>query len=147
MSEHPNAELYRKAMEAFMSGDPAAAEMVADDIVWWQIGSPEPVRGLEAVAGSMSVYEGVDFQVDIHDVTDKLLQVAARGAALVVLVFTRRMPPVEALRISPVRESFQFVHHAHVERPAGGCILDSTAIHLGGSGRVVEGLGAALDLE
>jgi len=69
MSEHPNAELYRRAMEAFMSGDPAAADMVADDIVWWQIGSPEPVRGRQAVVDSMSAFEGVDFQVDIHDVT------------------------------------------------------------------------------
>jgi ketosteroid isomerase-like protein len=69
MEEHPNAALYRQAMEAFMSGDPAAADLVADDIVWWQIGSPEPLRGREAVLQSMADLEGLEFTVDVHDVT------------------------------------------------------------------------------
>lgn len=69
MSEHPNAALYRKAMEAFMTGDASAADYVSDDLVWWQIGSPEPIRGRDNVLASMQEMEGVDFNVEVHDVT------------------------------------------------------------------------------
>lgn len=69
MSEHPNAALYRTVMERFGEGDSSAFEdAIADDVVWWQIGSPEPLRGKQAVLDSMSGMEGVDFEVDMHDV-------------------------------------------------------------------------------
>lgn len=68
MDEHPNATLYRRAMEAIMAGEPSAGEYFADDLVWWQIGSSEPIRGKQNVMEAMSAYEGVDFQVDLHDV-------------------------------------------------------------------------------
>ena len=69
MDEHPNAVLYRRAFEAFTRGDGSAADLIADDIVWWQIGSAEPVRGKAALLESMSRMEGLDFEVDLHDVT------------------------------------------------------------------------------
>jgi ketosteroid isomerase-like protein len=69
MAEHPNATLYRTAMGAFMSGDESGADMVSDDIVWWQIGSPAPLRGKQAVLESMARLGGVEFDVDVHDVT------------------------------------------------------------------------------
>jgi uncharacterized protein len=68
MSEHPNATLYRTAMTAMMSSDPSAGDYFSDDLVWWQIGSPEPIRGKQNVMEAMSAYAGVDFEVDIHDV-------------------------------------------------------------------------------
>jgi len=69
MSEHPNAALYRSVMQRFEEGDTSAFEAaIADDVVWWQIGSPEPVRGKEAVMLSMQGMEGVDFELDLHDV-------------------------------------------------------------------------------
>lgn len=68
MGEHPNAQVYRQAMESFMSGSGEADELIADDIVWWQIGVPEPLRGKEAVMESMSEFEGVDFEIDVHDI-------------------------------------------------------------------------------
>ena len=69
MDEHPNAVLYRRAFDAFMRADGSAAELIADDIVWWQIGSDDPVRGKAALMESMSMMESVDFEVDLHDVT------------------------------------------------------------------------------
>ncbi len=69
MSEHPNAVLYRKAFDAMMRGDGSAAELLSDDIVWWQIGSDEPVRGKKALMESMAMMEGIDFEADLHDVT------------------------------------------------------------------------------
>ena len=69
MSEHPNAALYRLGMQRFGEGDMAGfADLIADDVVWWQIGVPEPVRGKEALLQAMQGLEGVDFEVDLHDV-------------------------------------------------------------------------------
>lgn len=69
MSEHPNAVLYRQAMQRFEEGDATAfQDAIADDVVWWQIGSAEPVRGKAALIESMQGMEGVGFDVDIHDV-------------------------------------------------------------------------------
>jgi len=69
MSEHPNAVLYRKMMQRFEEGDADAFEdAVADDVVWWQIGASDPVRGKTALLQSMRGMEGVDFHVDVHDV-------------------------------------------------------------------------------
>ena len=69
MSEHPNASLYRQMMQRFEAGAAGALEdAVADDVVWWQIGSSEPVRGKTALLQSMHGMEGVDFHVEVHDV-------------------------------------------------------------------------------
>ena len=69
MSEHPNAELYRMVMERFQAGDTSAFnDSIADDVVWWQIGSSEPLRGKDAVMQSMAGLEGIDLQVELHDV-------------------------------------------------------------------------------
>lgn len=69
MTEHPNAALYRRIMDRFAEGDSTGfEESIADDVVWWQIGSPEPLRGKRAVLDSMQGMEGVEFQVDVHDV-------------------------------------------------------------------------------
>ncbi len=68
MTEHQNAALYREALEKFQAGDTAGvAAMMADDIVWWQIGATEPLRGKAAVLESMQAMEGVEFELDIHD--------------------------------------------------------------------------------
>lgn len=67
MAEHPNATVYRTAMERFMAGDETAAGLIADDVVWHQIGG-ETLHGREAVFQSMSGLEGVEFEVELHDV-------------------------------------------------------------------------------
>jgi uncharacterized protein len=68
-TEHPNATLVRKAMESFNRGDiQAYAELIADDVVWHQIGM-ETLKGKQAMAESMPGGE-VDWQItaDVHDV-------------------------------------------------------------------------------
>ena len=68
MTDHPNATLYREAWEKFQIGDTeSVAALMDDDIVWWQIGAAEPLRGKAAVLESMQALEGVDFELDIHD--------------------------------------------------------------------------------
>lgn len=68
MTEHPNATVYRTALDKFISGDESAADMIADDVVWHQIGA-DSLRGKEAVLASMSQMEGIDIEIDLHDVT------------------------------------------------------------------------------
>lgn len=69
MSEHPNAVRYREVAAAMEAGDLARlTDYIADDVVWWQIGSDEPVRGKEAVVATMQEMQDVDLSVRLHDV-------------------------------------------------------------------------------
>jgi uncharacterized protein len=68
MSEHPNAAIVRRSMEAVGAGDlETAASLVADDVVWHEIGRAEPRRGLDELRASMGE---VDYTIDgqVHDV-------------------------------------------------------------------------------
>lgn len=67
MTEHPNATIYRQALEGFASGDETAADLIADDIVWHQIGA-ETLRGKQALLESMTQLEGLELDIDVHDV-------------------------------------------------------------------------------
>jgi uncharacterized protein len=67
MSEHPNAAIVRRSMEAVAAGDLAtAASLVADDIVWHEIGRAEPRRGIDELRAGMGE---VDYTIDgqAHD--------------------------------------------------------------------------------
>lgn len=68
MEEHPNVTLYREAHERMRAGDVEGVfDVLADDVVWHQIGGPS-LHGKQAVIESMSELEGVEFDVDVHDV-------------------------------------------------------------------------------
>ena len=67
-TDHPNAVMARKAMDAMSGGHmEAMADMLDDDVVWHEIGDPKPVRGKAALAARMT---GREFQItfDVHDV-------------------------------------------------------------------------------
>lgn len=67
--DHPNATLIRRGLEAFNRGDVQAfGDLVADDVVWHQIGA-ESIRGKQAMAESLPGGE-VDWQIspEVHDV-------------------------------------------------------------------------------
>jgi ketosteroid isomerase-like protein len=69
MSEHPNARLYRNVMERFAEGESSVFDdAISEEVVWWQIGAAEPLRGKTAVVESMKGMDGVEFSVDLHDV-------------------------------------------------------------------------------
>jgi uncharacterized protein len=68
MSEHPNAAVVRRSMEAMEAGDlETAASLVADDVVWHEIGRSEPRRGIDELRASMGE---VDYTIDgrTHDI-------------------------------------------------------------------------------
>jgi ketosteroid isomerase-like protein len=70
MADHPNAARARKFLEAFNAGDvQVLADALDDNIIWHEIGNPEPVRGKVALAermtGAMRDYE---IKTELHDV-------------------------------------------------------------------------------
>jgi ketosteroid isomerase-like protein len=75
MEEHPNVTLYRNAME---SGE--YVENIADDVEWWEIGSPEPVRGKEAL------FARLEEQAGLWEITPQIHDVVANDEHLVALV-------------------------------------------------------------
>jgi uncharacterized protein len=79
MAEHPNAAMTRRALDAFNAGDyEAMGELLADDVVWHEIGLAEPRRGKAAL---MSAGGAADYQV-----TAKLHDVVANDDHVVALV-------------------------------------------------------------
>jgi ketosteroid isomerase-like protein len=69
IAEHPNAKLVRESLEAFDRRDMQAyADLIADDVVWHQIGGPD-VHGKQALAEQMSTNTGdYDITAEVHDV-------------------------------------------------------------------------------
>ena len=71
MADHPNAAKIRAANEAIeQSGDVTSQmEMVADDVVWHEIGSDQPVQGKQTLIERFSgMPEGASITIDTHDV-------------------------------------------------------------------------------
>lgn len=70
MTDHPNAAKARQILDAFNTGDmQAMADGMADDVIWHEIGNPEPVRGKAALAERMGG-GGTDYEITarVHDV-------------------------------------------------------------------------------
>ena len=71
MAEHPNAVLARQLNDAFMSGDMQAIEgLLADDVIWHEIGRAEPRLGKAALREAGPGSDGSDFEITatLHDV-------------------------------------------------------------------------------
>jgi hypothetical protein len=68
-NDHPNAALVRKALEAFNAGDPEEyGAILADDIVWHQIGDRTLHGKEELAAGMPSPDSGESITTEVHDV-------------------------------------------------------------------------------
>jgi hypothetical protein len=66
MEEHPNAAIFRQYFE---QGPADAAEAIADDVEWWEIGRIEPIIGKKALMERMAEQAG-QWEIDgqLHDV-------------------------------------------------------------------------------
>ena len=101
MSEHPSAVRYRQLVAAMNAGDTASfADSVADDVVWWEIGMSEPVRGRDAVVERLSFVSDFDVSIDLHDVTtsdDHLIALLGVTATRADETFTYRVAEIQHL--------------------------------------------------
>ena len=70
MTDHPNAARYRSMSDAMRAGDMAQmADGLSEDVEWWEIGSPEPVRGKAALMARMQELSGdTEISAELHDV-------------------------------------------------------------------------------
>ncbi len=71
MSDHPNAAIARRSLEAFNTGDmQAMSDGLDDNVVWHEIGNPDPVMGKAALAARMAGSEKPDYEItgELHDV-------------------------------------------------------------------------------
>jgi ketosteroid isomerase-like protein len=71
MAEHPNTTAIREMTDAMNRGDmEGSAEWLADDVVWHEIGNPNPVMGKAALAARATGAEKPDYEItgEIHDV-------------------------------------------------------------------------------
>jgi uncharacterized protein len=65
MSEHPNATMIREGFAALDRGELDLADGLAEDVVWHEIGRPDPVRGKGAVVAHLS--QDWEIHPQLHD--------------------------------------------------------------------------------
>lgn len=81
MGDHAIADTIRTAMEAMNQGDmQAQVELLSDDVVWHEIGNPEPIRGKQALGERMSG------SASDYTITGSLHDVVANGEHAIALV-------------------------------------------------------------
>ena len=71
MADHPNAAAIRAAAEKMeQDGDMMSQmDLLADDVVWHEIGRDEPVRGKQALIDRFQgMPEGASIRIETHDV-------------------------------------------------------------------------------
>jgi len=114
MSEHPNATLVRQQAEAMKNGDmQATIDGLADDVVWHEIGSAEPIRGKAAVAARWAGMSdaGGSFAVELHDVVandDHAVALVTATASMGDQTFSYRTAEIYHMRDGKVTERWAF---------------------------------------
>ena len=70
VQEHPNATLARETLEGMSTDDLSGMmELIADDVVWHEIGAAEPIRGKEALMARWAgLSDGGSISTEVHDV-------------------------------------------------------------------------------
>lgn len=113
MQEHPNATLVRQAGEAMTRGDMQAQfDMLADDVVWHEIGSDEPIRGKDALMARFGAMpEGASITVDVHDVVandDHTMALATATASMGGKSLIYRTVEIYHIRDGKITERWAF---------------------------------------
>ena len=114
MSEHPNATLIREQAEAMKNGDmQATIDGLADDVVWHEIGSPEPIQGKAAVAARWAGMSdaGGSFSVELHDVVandDHAVALVTATVSMGDQTFSYRSAEIYHMRDGKVTERWAF---------------------------------------
>jgi hypothetical protein len=114
MSEHPNATLIREQAEAMKNGDmQATIDGLADDVVWHEIGSAEPIHGKAAVAARWAgmADAGGSFSVELHDVVANDDHAVALMTATVSMgdhTFSYRTAEIYHMRDGKITERWAF---------------------------------------
>ena len=112
MADHPNAAAVRQAQERFeQSGDMTSmSDLMADDIVWHQLGA-ETVHGKQALVELMSSMPMGGITVDTHDVLandEHCVQLVTATATMGDRTLTYRTAEIYHMRDGKVTERWAF---------------------------------------
>lgn len=114
MDEHPNAKLVRTMLEGLNSGDmQGMVDLIADDVVWHEIGRDEPVRGKEALAARFTGPSAPDYQItgELHDVVandDHTIALVSATATWGGRTFNYRTAEIMHIRNGKITERWAF---------------------------------------
>ncbi len=114
MADHPNAAIARRALEAFNSGDmQALADGLDDNVIWHEIGNPNPVMGKAALAARMTGSEAPDYLItgELHDVVandDHTIALVTAHATRGGKTFDYRVAEIYHMRDGKITERWAF---------------------------------------
>jgi uncharacterized protein len=114
MADHPNAALVREVSERTeRDGDMTAAfEYLADDVVWHEIGSDEPIRGKQALVERFSkLSQGGSIKTETHDVVandEHTIQLVTATATMGDRELVYRTAEIYHIRDGKVTERWAF---------------------------------------
>lgn len=105
--------LLRQAMDAFNRGDAqAAAEFIADDVEWHEIGRAEPIRGKEALAARYgAAIPGWEITAELHDIVandDHAIALVTATAGMGGRSFTYRTAEIFHIRDGKIAARWAF---------------------------------------
>jgi uncharacterized protein len=114
MADHPNVAAVRAVAErAEQSGDMTEAlNLLADDIVWHEIGSDEPLRGKPAVVERFTgMPEGAGIATETHDIVgndEHVIQLVTATATMGDQKLVYRTAEIYHMRDGKVTERWAF---------------------------------------
>lgn len=114
MADHPNAAIVRAAgEEAERTGDMMrVVDLLADDVVWHEIGRDEPIRGKQALIERWSAMpEGGTLTTKTHDVVandEHCIQLVTATASLGDQSLTYRTAEIYHMQDGKVTERWAF---------------------------------------
>jgi uncharacterized protein len=114
MDDHPNAAIIRQAAaDAERTFDTASlANLIADDVVWHEIGRDEPIRGKQALTERFSsMPEGASIRTETHDVVandEHCIQLVTATATLDGRELVYRTAEIYHMRDGKITERWAF---------------------------------------
>jgi len=114
MADHPNAAMVRKMLEALQNGDmQGMADGLTDDVIWHEIGNPEPVRGKAALTARFTGPGAPDYEItgELHDVVaneDHTVALVTAHATRAGRTLTYRVAEIYHIRDGKIAERWAF---------------------------------------
>lgn len=114
MSDHPNAAIARRLLESFNTGDmQAMADGLDDNVIWHEIGNPNPVMGKAALAARMVGGQQPDYLItgELHDVVandDHTIALVTAHATRGGKTFDYRVAEIYHMKDGKVTERWAF---------------------------------------
>lgn len=113
MQEHPNASLAREALEGMSTDDLSGMmDLIADDVVWHEIGGGQPIRGKEALMARWAgLSQGGSISTEVHDVVandEHTVALVTATATIGDQSFTYRTAEIMHIRDGKVTERWAF---------------------------------------